>query len=277
MEFLIGKTIASTMKTALREKVSALTDKPSLTVLANDLDASSSGYVASLKKTAAETGIRIEEIHMADDEEAYLRTIDRLNEDETCSAVLITRPLPPSVNEKRVSERLSPGKDADCLHPFWCGKIFAGEDDLAPATAKAVILLLEQNAIPIQGKKCLVIGRSVSVGKPVGAMLLNRNATVTFAHSKTVDLDELVADSDILVCAVGKPHFLDSAKAKESAIVIDAGIHYLPDGIVGDVIPSDRVKRISKVPGGVGVITNAALFENVVKLHERQAKRNGIR
>lgn len=157
MEFLIGKTIASTMKTALREKVSALTDKSSLTVLVNDLDASSSGYVASLKKTAAETGICIEEIHMADDEEAYLQTIDRLNEDEACSAVLITRPLPPSVNEKRVSERLSPDKDADCLHPFWGGKIFAGEDDLAPATAKAVILLLEQNAIR-SGKESLVIG-----------------------------------------------------------------------------------------------------------------------
>lgn len=277
MEFLIGKPLAAEMKEALREKIVGFERVPSLTILTNDLDPSSSGYASSLKKTASEIGIDVKEIRMKDDEETYLRTIEGLNADTACSAVLVTRPLPPSVNEKRVSECLSPNKDADCMNPIWGGKIFAGEDVIAPATAKAVLLLLERYHIEISGKKCLVIGRSISVGKPVGAMLLNRNGTVTFAHSKTTDLDGFVAESDIIVCAVGKPRFLDSAKAKPDAIIVDAGIHYLPEGIIGDVIPSGKVKMISKVPGGVGVITNVALFENVVKLHERQVQRDGIR
>ena len=129
--------------------------------------------------------------------------------------------------------------------------------------------------IEIKGKDILIIGRSISVGKPVSIMLLNEHATVSIAHTRTLNLDEKISRADIVVAAVGRPHIIDSSKCKEGAIVIDAGIHYLEEGIVGDVIPSSKLKYISKVPGGVGILTSTLIMDNVYRCYLRR-KYNGI-
>lgn len=268
---LIGKEISLNIKNQIKEEVAFLAEKPALVVLVNQNDSSSIGYVNSMEKTALNLGYTFEKILMPNDETSYIETIKRLNEDDTVHAIMITRPLFKGADEKKILAYLSPLKDVDAMNKNSLGDIFVGNDDIAPATSKAIIKMLEHYNIDVSGKDCLVIGRSISVGKPVSMMLLNKNATVTIAHSRTTNLEEKVSHSDIVVVAVGIPHFLDASICKKEAIVIDAGIHYLDDGrIVGDVLPSDKINMISKVPGGVGTITTSVLMENVLKLYKKQ-------
>lgn len=270
MELLLGKEIRDQIKKTIIEKIEVLNEKPCLCVLVNQDDSSSLGYVNALEKNALNLGFNFKKI-LIDREEKYVDTINQLNQDSSCHAIMVTRPLIKGCNEKEILSLISPLKDVDVMNEKSLGKIFIGDDDLAPATAKAIMYMLDYYHIDLKGKECLVIGRSISVGKPVSMMLLNKNATVTIAHSRTIDLFDKVKNYDVIICAVGKPHFLDSKLAKESAIIIDAGIHYLDDGrIVGDVIPSSGVKMISKVPGGVGTITTMVLMENVLKLYFMQ-------
>ncbi len=270
MKLLLGNDIRDQIKENIIEKINVLSEKPCLTVLVNQNDSSSLGYVNALEKNALNLGINFKRI-LIDQEKRYIDTIENLNQDPNCHAIMVTRPLIKGCNEKEILSLISPLKDVDVMNEKSLGKIFIGDDDLAPATAKAIMLILDYYNIDLKGKDCLVIGRSISVGKPVSMMLLNKHATVTIAHSRTTNLFDKVKNYDVIICAVGKPHFLDSKLAKESAIIIDAGIHYLDDGrIVGDVIPSNNVNMISKVPGGVGAITTMVLMENVLKLYFMQ-------
>lgn len=271
MEYLLGKEISLLIKQRVKEEVASLEVKPSLVVLVNENDPSSIGYVNSLEKNAINLGINFEKILMPSSEEVYISTIDELNVNPNVNAIMVTRPLFKGADETKILSWINPLKDVDVMNASSLGEIFIGNSDVAPATAKAIIELIDYYNIECKGKNCLVIGRSISVGKPVSMMLLDKHATVTIAHSRTTSLDVLILQSDIIVCAVGKPHFLDCSKVKENAIVIDAGIHYLDDGrIVGDCLENEKVKYLSKVPGGVGTITSSVLMENVLKLYKKQ-------
>ena len=267
MELLLGKPVADQIKNNLVDKIASLDRNPKLVILLNVEDTSSRGYANALIKTASSLNIDAEIVEMEQNEENYLDKITCLNNDDSVDAVLITRPLNKNINEKKVLSSLSYKKDVDGINPHSLGELFMGKETIIPNTANAIIKMIEYYNIPLTGKKVLVVGRSLSVGKPASILLMNRNATVTVAHSKTENLFDELKKYDIVVAALGKPHFLKGEYMKDGAIVIDAGIHYLESGIIGDVEPHEKLSLISKVPGGIGPITNACLMENVVSCY----------
>ena len=270
MEYLSGKELSNQIKEKVKEEVASLTRKPHMVVLVNPNDESSLGYVRMQEKAAVQLGIRFSLITMKDSEEEYIAKIKELNEDKDVDAIMVTRPLFKGADESLIINEINPSKDVDALNPLSLGELFiCKEGYIAPATAQAIIELIKAYKIEVKGKEVLVVGRSISVGKPVSMMLLEMNGTVTIAHSRSLDLPTFLSRADIVIAAVGKPHLLDASACKEGAIVIDAGIHYLEDGIVGDVKPNDKLRAISKVPGGVGAITTACLMMNVLKCYRR--------
>lgn len=269
MEYLLGKEIVDTIKQDLIEKIKHLKRKPQYAILLNKNDFSSKGYVNSQKKLAQELGIGVEVFLMNDCEKEYIEIIEKLNGDKSIDGILVTRPLFKNADEKKILSFISPLKDIDAINPFSLGKLFMNEMSLfAPATSEAVIKMLDYYNINVEGKDVLVIGRSLSVGKPVSMLLLNKNATVTIAHSKSLKLDEHLKKADIIILAVGKPQLIKTSMMKDSAIVIDCGIHYLETGIVGDAKIDKEISKISKVPGGIGMITSILLMCHVVKCYE---------
>lgn len=276
MEYLLGKNRALEIREELKENLSKLNRKLKLVCLVNKKDASSIGYASSQAKLASSLGIDYELIEMEENKEAYVEKINRINNDDSIDGCLITRPLFKGANEEEIISLLNPLKDVDGMNALSLGELFINKENaIKPATPRAILELLRAYNIEIKGKDILVVGRSISVGKPVSIMLLNEHGTVTIAHTRTLDLDEKISRADILVAAVGKPHIIDSSKCKEGAIVIDAGIHYLEERIVGDVIPSEKIKYISKVPGGVGILTSTLIMDNVYRCYLRR-KNNGI-
>lgn len=274
MELLLGKLSADRIKENVKKKIEGYDRAPKMVVLMNENDSSSVGYVNAQKKVGATLGIEVEVKTMPSSEEAYLKAIKDINEDDNVDACMITRPLFKGADETKIFKTIDPCKDVDCMNPMTLGSLFAGEKDaLSPATSRAIIEMIKDNNIEVAGKKVLVIGRSISVGKPVSMLLLNMNATVTIAHSKTTNLDELLKTSDVVVAAIGKPELIDGSKMKEGVIVLDAGIHYLEEKIVGDVKLADNIGKISKVPGGVGSVTSACLMDNVTLCYEMRNAR----
>ena len=264
MEYLLGKPVADAIKQELLEKVSTCQRKPKLVILLNKEDTSSVGYANTIVKTANSLNIDAEIKEMVQDENEYIKVIDELNNDSSVDGVLVSRPLNSNLNENKILSHLSYKKDVDGINSQALGELFMGDEIIVPNTANAIVKMLEYYNIPLKGKKVLVVGRSLSVGKPCSVLLMNRHATVTVAHSRTENLNEELSKYDIVIAALGKPHFLKGDLMKEGAIVIDAGIHYLDSGIVGDVEPSDKLMYLSKVPGGVGPITNSCLMKNVL-------------
>ena len=276
MELLIGKEISNRIREELKENLAKLDRKLKLVCLVNKEDASSIGYSKSQAKLASNLGIDYELVEMEPTKEAYEKEIKRVNEDDLIDGCLITRPLFKGANEEEIISLLNPLKDVDGMNATSLGELLINKEDaIKPATPRAILELLKGYNIEIKGKDVLVVGRSISVGKPVSIMLLNEHATVSIAHTRTINLDEKISRADIVVAAVGRPNIIDSSKCKEGAIVIDAGIHYLENGIVGDVIPSNKLKYISKVPGGVGILTSTLIMDNVYRCYLRR-KNNGI-
>lgn len=267
MEYLIGKPVSDHIKEELKEKILKKKRKPVLYILLNKEDDSSLGYVNNLVKTGEKLNIEVKVITINSLQE-YISNINYINNEQNIDACLITRPLVKGVKENDVLPLLDYKKDVDSINHQSLGLILLGNEKFVPNTALAIIKMLDYYHIDLVGKKVLVIGRSLSVGKPVALLLMNRHATVTIAHSKTKDLDNELKDYDIVIAAIGKPHFIDSKKMKPGSVAIDAGIHYLEDKIIGDIIPSDNVAYISKVPGGVGPITVSCLMNNVVTCYE---------
>lgn len=269
MEYLLGKEIVEKIKCNLVEKISKLPRKPKYAILLNKFDESSVYYVRSQEKLAKQLNIEVEVYTMNSDENEYILKINELNQDKNIDGILITRPLFKGANEKKILACLSANKDIDAVNPTSFGKLFMNEKILfPPATAEAVMLMLEHYNIELSGKDVLIVGRSLSVGKPVSMLLLEKNATITIAHSYTKNLDEHLKRADIVIAAVGKPQLIDGSKLKQNAIVIDCGIHYLETGIVGDVKVDEKIAKISKVPGGIGPITSTLLMEHVLKCYE---------
>ncbi len=269
MEYLVSKEIVNSLKIELKNKITTFKRHPKYVILLNENDSSSLGYCKAQKKLANELEIDVEIITMESDEKAYINIINRLNNDKLIDGILVTRPLFKGANEKKILATLSPYKDIDAVNPLALGLLFMNDNSLfPPATSEAVIKMLEYYQIDVKGKDVLVIGRSLSVGKSAAILLLNKDATVKIAHSKTIDLNKHLKEADIVVACVGKPLLIDGNNLKKDAIVIDCGIHYLDSGIVGDVKVSENLKMITKVPGGIGPLTSILLMEHVVKCYE---------
>lgn len=273
-KIISGKEVSERIKEELILEVQSLKEQgifPGLAVIIVGDDPASRVYVNNKKKACERIGIYSEEYALSADvtEEEILDLIDELNNKDTISGILVQLPLPKHISEKNVIERINPKKDVDAFHPVNVGKIMTGCYDFVPCTPAGIIELIDESGVLVEGKECVVIGRSNIVGKPMAMLLLHRNGTVTVCHSRTKNLKEKTKNADILVVAVGKPNFVTGDMIKNGAVVIDVGINR-PENkkLVGDVDFESAEKvagAITPVPGGVGPMTIAMLMKNTVK------------
>ncbi|HWO97017.1 MAG TPA: bifunctional methylenetetrahydrofolate dehydrogenase/methenyltetrahydrofolate cyclohydrolase FolD [Bacillus sp. (in: firmicutes)] len=269
-----GKEVAAEMRAALKEEVASLKEKgisPGLSVILIGDNPASQSYVKAKAKACEEIGI-VSEVIKRDasiTEEELLAEIDRLNENPNVHGILVQLPLPKHINEKEVLNRISVQKDVDGFHPVSVGNLVIGDECLLPCTPYGIIELIKRSGEDISGKHAVVVGRSNIVGKPVALLLLQENATVTIAHSRTQDLPSLTKQADILVSAVGNPRFIKAEDIKPGAIVIDVGNGTDENGkLVGDVdfeAAKEVAGYITPVPGGVGPMTITMLLNNTVE------------
>lgn len=276
-----GKKISADIKNEVKEQVSALKEQGldvCLAVIQVGKDPASTVYVGNKKKACAYTGIasRAYELSEETTEEELLQLIDDLNKDDSVHGILVQLPIPAHMDEKKVIEAISPKKDVDGFHPQSVGALSIGEEGFVSCTPAGIIQLLKRSGVEIDGKECVVVGRSNIVGKPMAMLLLRENGTVTICHSHTRDLKEVCKRADILVAAIGKPKFFDDSYVKDGAIVIDVGIHRGENNkLCGDVDFDkvvDKVSAITPVPGGVGPMTIAMLMNNCVEAALRMNK-----
>lgn len=283
MAFLIdGKKISSEIKEELREKVARMRAEGieiTLAVIQVGQDPASSVYVGNKKKACEYVGIRSLSYGLEENvtQEELLSLIDELNGREDVNGILVQLPLPAHISEESVLGRISPLKDVDAFHPVNVGALCIGKPGFVSCTPAGVIELLKRSGIEIEGKECVVVGRSNIVGKPMALLLLRENGTVTIAHSRTRNLQEVTKRADILVVAVGKPKMITREYVKEGAVVIDVGIHRTPGSkkLYGDVDFEDVepvCSAITPVPGGVGPMTIAMLMHNCVESVELQKR-----
>lgn len=233
-------------------------------------DPASRVYVNNKEKDCEYIGINSFEYALPEEasEEEVLSLIDKLNNDEKVSGIIVQLPVPKHISEEKIINAINPKKDVDAFHPENVGRIMTGSYSFLPCTPAGVMELLEDYNIEISGKKCVVIGRSNIVGKPMAMLLIHKSGTVTVCHSKTRDLKEAVKDADIVVAAIGKAKFVTADMIKEGAVVIDVGINRDENGkLCGDVDYENILEKayaITPVPGGVGPMTRAVLMKNTV-------------
>ena len=268
-----GKEVSAFLNQKTADEVKLLNKKGiavSLAVIIVGDDPASKVYVNNKKKACEKLGIVSLEYALPENttQDELLKLIDELNNRKDVNGILCQLPLPSHLDEELLINAISPEKDVDCFHPVNVGKLYTGTGRLKPCTPAGVMAMLEYYNIEIQGKNCVVIGRSNIVGKPMAALLTAKNGTVTLCHSKTANLKEYTGKADILVAAVGKPRFVTKDMVKESAVVIDVGIHRMENGKLCGDVDFDEVEPIagyiSPVPGGVGPMTIAELMENTV-------------
>ncbi|MFD1171603.1 bifunctional methylenetetrahydrofolate dehydrogenase/methenyltetrahydrofolate cyclohydrolase FolD [Oceanobacillus picturae] len=273
-EIISGKDLAHELRLEMKQKVSELNDRsiyPKLSVILVGDNPASKSYVNGKKKACKETGILSNVIEMDSDttEAQLLQQIEILNEDPSVHGILVQLPLPKQIREQKVIDTISYEKDVDGFHPINIGRMMTGEDAFLPCTPFGIITMLKSKNIPIAGKHAVVVGRSNIVGKPVGQLLLNEHATVTYCHSRTSNLQQLTQQADILIAAVGKVNAIRAEHIKEGAVVIDVGINRLEDGsLTGDVdfeAAKEKASYITPVPRGVGPMTITMLLENTIK------------
>ncbi|ALM28713.1 bifunctional methylenetetrahydrofolate dehydrogenase/methenyltetrahydrofolate cyclohydrolase FolD [Bacillus altitudinis] len=273
-----GKETAKEKREQLAKEVEELKQKgvtPGLAVILIGDDPASLSYVRGKKKAAEAMGMHFQLDHLDASltEEELLKMIDQYNANDQFHGILVQLPLPKHISEKAVIERISPEKDVDGFHPLNIGKMLLGEDTFLPCTPAGIVELLYKTGVDLSGKEVVVVGRSNIVGKPVGQLLLNENATVTYCHSRTANISEHTLKADILVVAVGRANFIKADQIKEGAIVIDVGVNRLETGkLVGDVdfeAAKEKASYITPVPGGVGPMTITMLAHNTVKSAKR--------
>ena len=269
-----GKKISQEIKDELREKAARMREQGierTLAVIQVGADPASSVYVRNKKKACEYVGVRSLSYELPEEtgEEKLLGIIRELNEREDVNGILVQLPLPSHIDEERVLLAISPEKDVDGFHPVNVGNLSIGRPGYVSCTPAGVIQLLKRSGISIQGKECVVLGRSNIVGKPMAMLLLRENGTVTVCHSRTENLREITRRADILVAAVGKPRMVDETYVKDGAVVIDVGIHRNEDNkLCGDVdfeSVAPKTSYITPVPGGVGPMTIAMLMANCVE------------
>lgn len=282
-QLIDGKKISQQIKDELKEEVQRLKDNGKhacLAVVQVGTDPASTVYVNNKKKACAYIGIesRAYELPEETTEEELVALVERLNTDDTVNGILVQLPLPAHIDADRIIRTISPDKDVDGFHPVSVGRLWIGEKGFLSCTPAGIIQLLKRSGIGIEGKECVVIGRSNIVGKPMAALLLRENGTVTVAHSRTKDLKEVAKRADILIVAIGKKKFITSEYVKEGAVVIDVGMHRdEKNHLCGDV-DFDNVEpytsAITPVPGGVGPMTIAMLMDNCVETMRTQEERS---
>lgn len=273
-QIIDGKKISQEIKDELREKMAELKQKGGsrcLAVIQVGDDPASSVYVNNKKKACEYIGIDSESYHLPEEttEKELLELIEELNRKPEVNGILVQLPLPKQIDENKILLAISPEKDVDGFHPVNVGNLSIGRPGFVSCTPAGVIQLLKRSGIEIEGKECVVLGRSNIVGKPMAMLLLRENGTVTVCHSSTKNLKEITKRADILVAAIGKPKFIDADYVKEGAVVIDVGIHRNENGkLCGDVdfeSVAPHCAAITPVPGGVGPMTIAMLMHNCVE------------
>ena len=271
---LDGKALAAAVRASVKETVARLAARgvrPGLAVILAGDNPASAVYVRNKARACEETGVRSEVHRYGADvtERALLDRIAALNADPGVHGILVQLPLPDRTNARRVLEAVAPAKDIDGFHFENLGALVAGQPKLVPCTPAAVLRLIEHAGVALAGRHAVVIGRSSIVGKPLALLLLQKDATVTICHSKTMELQKLTREADVLVAAVGRPKLVTAAMVKPGACVIDVGINRLPDGTLAGDVDFDAVRNvagwITPVPGGVGPMTIALLLENCVR------------
>lgn len=292
-QIIEGKTVAEQIESELRSEIAELAARgitPGIAVIRVGNDPASELYVKSKARKAEELGLRGTEHHLPEDttEEQLAHKIDQLNSDDSVDGILLQLPVPAHLNSEHLLQRIAPEKDIDGFHPVNVGNLQLGRPALVACTPAGAIRLIESTGESIDGRHAVVVGRSNIVGKPVAALLLQKNATVTICHSRTRDLAGIVRQGDIVIAAVGRPYMITGDMIREGAIVIDVGINRVSAGdappslpakkrdviarrgstVVGDVDFGSAVKRagwITPVPGGVGPMTIAMLMKNTVE------------
>jgi len=271
---LDGKALAAAVRASVRETVARLAARgvrPGLAVILAGDNAASAVYVRNKARACEETGVRSEVHRYGADvtERALLDRIAALNADPGVHGILVQLPLPGRIDARRVLEAVAPAKDIDGFHFENLGALVAGQPKLVPCTPAGVMRLIEHAGVALAGRHAVVIGRSSIVGKPLALLLLQKDATVTICHSKTMELQKLTREADVLVAAVGRPNLVTAAMVKPGACVIDVGINRLADGTLAGDVDFDAVKNVAgwvtPVPGGVGPMTIALLLENCVR------------
>lgn len=279
-KILDGKAFANLLGQNLKEKVKKLKDEvitPHFCVINIGDDPASKIYVRTKKRRAEKMGIIQDIYQMSADtkQEEALALIDKLNADPAINGLMVQLPAPKQIDADALLERIDPNKDVDGLTPANIGHLWMGNHFVEPATAEGIIALLKHYEIPLEGKNVVIIGRSNIVGKPLAALMLEQNATVTIAHSRTKNLGEITKKADVLVSATGQAFLVKADMVKDGAVVVDVGMNHVDGKLVGDV-DFDKVKEktsyITPVPGGVGPLTVQFLMEAVVKLTRRQNK-----
>ena len=269
-----GKQISKDIKEELKAEVASLAAqgrKCCLAVIQVGNDPASSVYVGNKKKACAYVGIESLAYELPEEttEEELLTIIDKLNKDANVHGILCQLPLPKHINEDHVIKAISPKKDVDGFHPQNVGALVIGEKGLVSCTPAGIIQLLKRSNIEMDGKHCVVVGRSNIVGKPMSLLMLRENATVTICHSHTKNLKEICKEADILIVAIGKPQFIGKEYVKDGAVVIDVGIHREENNKLCGDVKYDEVEPVASyitpVPGGVGPMTIAMLMHNCVE------------
>lgn len=281
-QIIDGKRISQEIKDELKEEVAALKAhgiEGSLAVVQVGEDPASSVYVRNKKKACEYIGIHSLSYELPEEttEEELLDLIASLNENDAVNGILVQLPVPKHIDADKIIRAISPEKDVDGFHPMNVGRLVIGEKGFVSCTPAGIIQLLKRSGIEIAGKNCVIIGRSNIVGKPMALLMLQENATVTVAHSKTTDLKAVCKTADILIVAIGKKQFITADYIKEGAVVIDVGIHRGEDKkLFGDVCYEEVepvASAITPVPGGVGPMTIAMLMSNCVEsIHNKMGK-----
>ena len=270
---LDGKIAAAAIKEELKEKIASLPSKICLGIIRFD-DPASESYLKGRLKIANELGVDVKVFVVEDNKtnEDLLTLVNTLNNDPSIHGIMIDRPLPRKYNEFEILSSINPIKDVDGYTPINLGKLVSNKQSYVSCTPGAAVRLVDYYNIDLTGLNALVIGRSVNVGKPLALLLLNKNATVTVAHSKTQNLKELCKKADIIFLALGKANFLNKEDINENTIIVDIGINFVDGKLCGDANKEcyDIAKAYSPVPGGVGVMTNVILMENLLQAYKNQ-------
>ena len=283
MKLMDGKHVSALKKEVLKEKIATFVEtyqeRPHLCVIIIGENPASQTYVRSKVKMCEALGMNSTTLTFASDdidEAGLIQTIEQLNQDPSIHGILVQLPLPKHIQEEKILNAIDPAKDVDGFHPLNSGLLFQGKPVLSPCTPSGIMTLLHHYNTPLEGKLAVVIGRSDIVGKPIAQLLLQANATVIMCHSRTKNLTTLTQQADLVIVAIGQPHFLKADMIKEGAVVIDVGINRLENGkLVGDV-DFDSVKEkadyLTPVPGGVGPMTIIELMENTLICATQQKK-----
>ncbi|MDD4370622.1 MAG: bifunctional methylenetetrahydrofolate dehydrogenase/methenyltetrahydrofolate cyclohydrolase FolD [Anaerostipes sp.] len=282
-QIIDGKAISAQIKDEVKEEVAKLKGQGreiALAVIQVGSDPASSVYVRNKKRACEYVGIESVSYEVSEDttQEELLELVEKCNKDPKIRGILVQLPLPKHMDEDEILLAIDPKKDVDGFHPVSVGNMVIGEDGFLSCTPAGIIQLLKRSNISIEGKECVVVGRSNIVGKPMAMLLLRENGTVTICHSRTKDLKEVCKRADILVVAIGKPKFIDDSYVKDGAVIIDVGIHRNENNKLCGDVDFEKVEpkafAITPVPGGVGPMTIAMLMQNCLESNKIFGEKN---